>query len=1183
MKSWRNKRRFWAIVAVAAVLLALFFQALLPVLAASPPNIISYQGRVLNSAGVPLTDSSASVIFQIYDASSGGNCLWSNSSASCATATAMTVTLTDGLFSVNLGDTNASFAAIGDSIFADNTSTYLGVTINSETLTPRRQIVAAPYAHTADTLDGFNSSQSGGTSAFAPITNSSGNLTLTGNPQSTAISGGSLYINPSSADADEALFGVALNGSSRLLLDEDGDGTFAGTVTANDFACSDCLDFTELGDSLTLDAAVSITGLAGRSLNIYRTLTDATAENALGLFVTALDTTSATGSQYGLVIENSASTEALDALFVLSNNDSDDTVGTGLYFAAGGSGTDFTYGIDFDAATIDTADIRFENSGTLAEASAGNWTFDRSSAGIVTIQATDDDSNTDFSIIAGGTGQLLLDPSGAGSIVLGSSDVTSVTFTTDNNSDSDFSFTGGITFNDDVVISAGAGEVFEITRTLTDAAAENGVSLSVTASDTTSGPNSQYALLLDNAASTEAVDGLLAIQNSDGDDPVPAGIVFLVGGSGVDFTFGLDFDFANLGTADIRFENSGTLAEASGGVWTFNHPTDTDIRLQATDSVNANTSFIIGSAGTGSITLDADAGAGASINFDAYDATNNTTGTVSVSVGSGGFNINSFATTTDAVAIAADAVTSADGLQMTVNGLTTGTGIRLERNDNATDFDGTALLYVNQLNNNLTSDGEAMRIDNWAGGTSVGLFITQNGVDDAGANGTGQTALIIDVNEAAADNAADEDVFIIRSDADGTPDTEFIVQLDGDIQYDGTASSPASDIAEVYPSSETLTSGDVIAFDSTRSGAVRKTQTTYESGLFGAVSTKPAVRMGSEVIGYDVALLGRIPVKVSAENGAIAVGDPLTSASIPGYAMKATRSGPIVGYALEPLTGGEGAIIVYVESGWWGGGTTSALPGTDNTASQLTSLSAVQSLDILRVGLIESIQGNWQIAEDGTFRTKGLITNVVTTASGEEVDLFATTSPQVTAMLSGTVTLINGTATVLFEEVAPAFNDVLSEAEPIRVFITAAGPTGTLYVSHKEKNGFTIAETGGSSTSIPVDWLVIGTRLDSTAPTTSTLTAAPFVSVSPSEDITDSEVMNSTEALAGEVEIPDAESIEEEIISEEIISESGENQTIEPVSTEETEEETNGIFVVDTTIAPTPLTLVEETPSGEVE
>ncbi|MEK7665725.1 MAG: hypothetical protein AAB337_02500, partial [Patescibacteria group bacterium] len=318
------KMKILAIVAIAAVILMLFVQALLPAFAASAPNIISYQGRVLNSASVPLTASSASMIFRLYTASSGGTCLWSNSSASCATATAMTVTLTDGLFSVNLGDTSASFAAMGDSIFADNATVYLDVTIGGEALTPRRQVVASPYALNAENLDGYDSSQVGGSSAFVPVTDSSGNLLLT------------------------------------------------GTMTASDYACTDCLDFAELGDSLTLDAATSITGTAGRVFSWSRTLTNATAENAMSLSVTASDTTSATSLQYGLQLTNTASTEGLDALLQLNNADTDDSIAAAIDITSA-AGT-ILRGIDFNDTDIIT-DIELQNDETIDNNTDGTIAF----------------------------------------------------------------------------------------------------------------------------------------------------------------------------------------------------------------------------------------------------------------------------------------------------------------------------------------------------------------------------------------------------------------------------------------------------------------------------------------------------------------------------------------------------------------------------------------------------------------------------------------------------------------------------------------------------------------------------------------------------------------------------------------------------------------------------------------
>jgi photosystem II stability/assembly factor-like uncharacterized protein len=65
-----------------------------------------------------------------------------------------------------------------------------------------------------------------------------------------------------------------------------------------------------------------------------------------------------------------------------------------------------------------------------------------------------------------------------------------------------------------------------------------------------------------------------------------------------------------------------------------------------------------------------------------------------------------------------------------------------------------------------------------------------------------------------------------------------------------------------------------------------------------------------------LALLGRVPVKATTENGPIRPGDLLTSASKPGYAMRCVDvtqcEGAIIGKALEALDKGEGVILVLL-------------------------------------------------------------------------------------------------------------------------------------------------------------------------------------------------------------------------------------------------------------------------------
>ncbi|KKU32228.1 MAG: hypothetical protein UX45_C0022G0009, partial [Candidatus Uhrbacteria bacterium GW2011_GWF2_46_218] len=133
--------------------------------AASPSNIINYQGRILDSNGTPVADTTINMEFRFYTALTGGTCVWSNSSSDCdgntpASTVARSVTLTSGLLSEALGDIAATtpYAAIASSTFADNSAIYLEVEIAGEALSPRKQMVATPYALNAQTLDGYDSS-----------------------------------------------------------------------------------------------------------------------------------------------------------------------------------------------------------------------------------------------------------------------------------------------------------------------------------------------------------------------------------------------------------------------------------------------------------------------------------------------------------------------------------------------------------------------------------------------------------------------------------------------------------------------------------------------------------------------------------------------------------------------------------------------------------------------------------------------------------------------------------------------------------------------------------------------------------------------------------------------------------------------------------------------------------------
>ncbi len=139
------------------------------------------------------------------------------------------------------------------------------------------------------------------------------------------------------------------------------------------------------------------------------------------------------------------------------------------------------------------------------------------------------------------------------------------------------------------------------------------------------------------------------------------------------------------------------------------------------------------------------------------------------------------------------------------------------------------------------------------------------------------------------------------------------------------------DVAEAFATTELTEPGDVIALDARDSATptVRKATGDRNELLVGVVSTNPGLVFdsGQTYLSGDnsnlitahktvVAALGRVPVKVSLENGSIAVGDPLTAASIPGAAMKATQAGQIIGYALQSSDEmKEGKLLMWLQIG----------------------------------------------------------------------------------------------------------------------------------------------------------------------------------------------------------------------------------------------------------------------------
>jgi hypothetical protein len=149
-------------------------------------------------------------------------------------------------------------------------------------------------------------------------------------------------------------------------------------------------------------------------------------------------------------------------------------------------------------------------------------------------------------------------------------------------------------------------------------------------------------------------------------------------------------------------------------------------------------------------------------------------------------------------------------------------------------------------------------------------------------------------------------------------DAEFTVDYNGNVRADGTFASPAADFAELLPSCGGLEPGDLVAIGP--DGTLIPTDTPMQTNVAGIYSTKPAFLGGDGRAGggerIPLAIVGIVPVKASAENGAIRPGDLLVAAATPGHAMRCGDSalcgGAVVGKALSGLESGAGTVTTLV-------------------------------------------------------------------------------------------------------------------------------------------------------------------------------------------------------------------------------------------------------------------------------
>jgi|GEM_PF-1152587 len=228
------------------------------------------------------------------------------------------------------------------------------------------------------------------------------------------------------------------------------------------------------------------------------------------------------------------------------------------------------------------------------------------------------------------------------------------------------------------------------------------------------------------------------------------------------------------------------------------------------------------------------------------------------------------------------------------------------------DGEGIAL-WASSLGNG--PEKATIRIHNNSNTYGMAAYLTNiSGYHTAHFQNWGNGGVLFLQNSGDADGTGGND-FITAVDSNGG-DVQFKVTSSGEVRSDVGFNTPAADFAEMLPAVGGLQASDVLVIG--KDGKLTQSTQQYQTTVAGIYSTNPGFTGGKPLEGevqgtIPLAITGVVPVKVSAENGAIEPGDLLVTSSTPAHAMKSGANPPqgsVIGKALESFSNGTGVIKI---------------------------------------------------------------------------------------------------------------------------------------------------------------------------------------------------------------------------------------------------------------------------------
>lgn len=977
---------------------------------------INFQGKLVDNNGLNVADSTYTVVFSIYNVSSGGTATWTESDS---------VTTSNGIFQVALG----AVTSLPGSIDFNQDTWYVGIKVNSDAeMTPRVRLAAVPYAFNAGTVDGLNFSGTSGNSYTLPSINNGTIITSNASTQgltSTQTSGTILGITDSTAET-AATTGLSITMSGTGAFDQTGlsfNLSNASGTNLNDVVGSGGTWKISRAGALTVTSCSGCGSGGSTSLNgITAATATSTIANGNNAIVWNWTPTTAGSTDFTFGTTGAAPSSGTNTALSVTLGHTSNTFTNAFLVSQTGSGGITTNGIQIS-----------QTAGTLTNGLLFSGTI-----GTDITTAT----NRDLTISPSGTGNLILDTNG-GNVGIGTTTPTST-------------------------LSVGGDVTIGTKPTTANTAMQTWIKLTGTAG-TIGGSNTAIASI----SAAVMYNGSLYIgTNKTGQAEIyryngptlntwtqVSGTAGTVGGNtttAIDMISSLTVYNGYLYAGTTKTDSAEVYKYNGGSSWTELNPTGTAGKFLTTTTIDGVSSMavfggrlFIGTresaraeiymynGGTNWVAVNGTAGTFVSTNTVGMDAVtqmvvvNNqliagimkNTGDADVVrwngiVGGSNFFALNLASITGSYLIDNTAQTGyfevtsmAVWAGKLVIGLRRGVGqadilmyqeppagaapinswTRLNNAVGTITSGGTASIdsvtslavYGGRLyaGTNKANAGEIYRYDEGKSWTRV----SSNTSGQIASNGTssidGISVLIPMSNNSlfagtAEPSAAEgytyqvaiDQSYALQFDAGasqggGEQNSQnnlaqiyFVASLSANLNNKAgntgsfvftnsiVTNNGSYDVAEDYPTrDDTLEPGDVVSIETNERGFVRKSSGVYDYSVIGVYSSQPALRLSQDDVTLNggraipIALAGRVPVKVSTENGTINAGDYLTSSSTPGVAMKAKKSGIIIGQAMEGYDGsGIGQVLVYIKSTTYNGNIAQTFTNIDMNSSTLS-------------------------------------------------------------------------------------------------------------------------------------------------------------------------------------------------------------------------------------------------------